>query len=41
LLQVFVTGSTVAPAACTMGFCEKSTMKPLGPWQSSQLIPAG
>jgi hypothetical protein len=40
LLQVFVAGSKVAPAACTMGFWEKSTTKPVGPWQVSQVIPA-
>jgi hypothetical protein len=40
LLQVFVTGSKVAPAAWTIGFWEKSTEKPVGAWQLAQVIPA-
>jgi hypothetical protein len=40
LLQVLVAGSKVAPDACTMGFWEKSTTKPVEPWQSLQVIPA-
>lgn len=39
LLQVFVTGSKEAPAAWTIGFCEKSTENPEGAWQAAQVIP--
>jgi hypothetical protein len=40
LLQVFVTGSKAAPAARTIGFCEKSTWNPVGAWQAAQVTPA-
>jgi hypothetical protein len=37
LLQVFETGSNVAPAWWTAGFCEKSTLNPEGAWQPAQV----
>ncbi len=40
LLQVFVAGSKEAPAAWSIGCCEKSTAKPDGAWQAAQVIPA-
>jgi hypothetical protein len=39
LLQVFVTGSYVAPAARSAGSCEKSTANPVGAWHEAQVIP--